>query len=82
MSRSVLLLFTSLKVALAGFGLLADRALVREAVGSAELSSARSEQEARAAALSASGGRPYGGRPRRELVDLSKSVVVPSPKPR
>jgi signal transduction histidine kinase len=55
MSRPVLLLFLGLSAALAGFGLLADRALVREAAASAELSSARSEQDARAAALSVRG---------------------------
>ena len=55
MSRPVLLLFLGLAAALAGFGLLADRALVREAAASAELSSARSEQDARAAALSVRG---------------------------
>jgi signal transduction histidine kinase len=55
MSRPVLLLFLGLAAALAGFGLLADRALVREAAASAELSSAKSEQEARAAALSVRG---------------------------
>jgi signal transduction histidine kinase len=55
MSRPVLLLFLGLATALAGFGLLADRALVREAAASAELSSAKSEQEARAAALSVRG---------------------------
>jgi signal transduction histidine kinase len=55
MSRPVLLLFLGLAAALAGFGLLADRALVREAAASAELSSAKSEQDARAAALSVRG---------------------------
>jgi hypothetical protein len=55
MSRPVLLLFLGLAAALAGLGLLADRALVREAAASAELSSAKSEQEARAAALSVRG---------------------------
>src|SRR5204863_4040777 len=55
MSRPVLPLFLSLAAALAGFGGLADRALVREAAASAELSSARSEQDARAAALSVRG---------------------------
>ena len=55
MSRPVLLLFLGLAAVLAGFGLLADRALVREAAVSAELSSARTEQDARAAALSVRG---------------------------
>ena len=109
MSRPVLLLFLSLAAALAAFGLLADRALVREAAASAELSSARIEQDARTAALSvrgalgqieqellagghpagvrqqtlallpglsASGGRPLGGRPRAELVALLLSTEV------
>src|SRR2546425_2394180 len=57
MSRPVLLLFLGLAAALAGFGLLADRALVREAAASAALSSARSEPDARAAALSVRGAR-------------------------
>jgi len=55
MSRPFLLLFLGLAAALAGFGLLADRALVREAAASVELSSAKSEQDARAAALSVRG---------------------------
>src|SRR5207244_2485543 len=55
MSRPVLLLFVCLAVALAGFGLLADRALVREAATAAALSSAKSEQDSRAAALSVRG---------------------------
>ena len=107
MSRPVLFLFLSLAVALAGFALLADRALVREASASAELASARTEQDARTAALSVrgalgqleqdllagrsppgvrqqtlalppepsvTGGRPYGGRPRAELVALLQST--------
>jgi anti-sigma regulatory factor (Ser/Thr protein kinase) len=53
--RPIPLLFLSLTAALAGFGVLADRALVREAVASAELSSARAGQDARAAALSVRG---------------------------
>jgi signal transduction histidine kinase len=55
MSRPVLLLFLTLAAALAGFGLLADRALVREAAASAALSSAQAEQDARTAALSVRG---------------------------
>jgi len=55
MNRPLLLLFFSLASALAGFGLLADRALVRGAAASAALSSARTEQDARAAALSVRG---------------------------
>ncbi len=55
MRRPVLFLFLGLAAALAGFGLLADRALVREAAASAELSSARMEQDARTAALSVRG---------------------------
>lgn len=95
--------------ALAAFALLADRALVREASASADLSSARVEQDARAAALSVrgalgqleqdllagrkavgvrqqtlalprepsvSGGRPYRGRPRAELVGLLLSTAA------
>jgi anti-sigma regulatory factor (Ser/Thr protein kinase) len=115
MRRSVLFLFTSLAVALAGFALLADRALVREAAASAELSSARIEQDARTAALSVrgalgqleqdllagrnpagvsqqslvlapepsvSGGQPYRGRPRTELVGLLLSTkATPSGLP-
>ena len=55
MSRRIFLLFSCLAAAMGGFGILADRALVREAAVSAELSSVRSEQEARAAALSIRG---------------------------
>jgi len=55
MSRPVLVLFLSLAGALGGFGLLADRALVREAAAAAELSSARTEQDTRTAALSVRG---------------------------
>ena len=49
------MLFVSLAAALTGFGVMADRALVREAAASAELASARAEQDARAAALSVRG---------------------------
>jgi signal transduction histidine kinase len=55
MSRPVLLLFSCLAAALGGFGLLADRALVQEAAASAALSSVRSEQDTRTAALSIRG---------------------------
>ena len=55
MRRPVVLLFLGLAAALAGFGLLADRALVQEAAASAELASARTEQDTRAAALSVRG---------------------------
>jgi len=55
MSRPVLVLFLGLAAALAGFGLFADRALVREAAAAAELSSARTAEDARAAALSVRG---------------------------
>src|SRR6185295_1484917 len=55
MSRPVLVLFLGLAAALAGFGLFADRALVREAAASAELSSARTAEDARGAALSVRG---------------------------
>ena len=49
------MLFLSLAGALSGFGLMADRALVRESAASAELSSARAGPDARAAALSVRG---------------------------
>jgi two-component system, OmpR family, phosphate regulon sensor histidine kinase PhoR len=55
MRRPVLLLFLGLAGALAGFALLADRALVREAATSVELAAARTTQDARAAALSVRG---------------------------
>jgi len=55
MSRPVLLLFSCLALALGGFGLLADRALVQEAAASAALSSVRADQDARTAALSIRG---------------------------
>jgi signal transduction histidine kinase len=55
MRRPVLALFVGLAAALAGFALLADRALVREAATSADLSSARMAQDARTAALSVRG---------------------------
>jgi len=48
-------LFLGLGAALAAFGLLADRALVREMAASAELAAARAEPDARAAALSVRG---------------------------
>jgi signal transduction histidine kinase len=54
-SRPAPLLFLSLAAALGGFGLMADRALVREATTSAELLSARAAQDARAAALAVRG---------------------------
>ena len=79
MSRGVLALFVCLAAALAAFGLLADRALVREATASAELSLARGEQDARTAALSVRGalgqieqallaGRPWSGVRQQTLV--------------
>jgi signal transduction histidine kinase len=55
MSRPVLPLFLVLAAALGGFGLLADRALLREAAAAAELSSARTEQDTRTGALSVRG---------------------------
>ena len=55
MRRPVLPLFFALAAALAGFGLLADRALVREAAAAAALASAQAGQDARTAALSVRG---------------------------
>lgn len=91
MSRRVLLLFSCLAAALGGFGLLADRALVREAATSAELSSARAEQDARTAALSVRGalgqieqdllaGRSPAG-VRHETLALPPALSVSSGRP-
>lgn len=91
MSRPVLPLFLCLAVALAGFGLLADRALVREAATAAALSSAKSEQDSRAAVLSVRGtlgqieqdllaGRGPAGVPRQTLA-LPPSLSAWSGRP-
>jgi signal transduction histidine kinase len=55
MRRPVLALFTSLAVALLVFGVLADRALVREAASAEELAATRREGEQRSVALSVRG---------------------------
>ena len=90
-SRPVVSLFVSLAAALAGFGLLADRALVREAAATTALSSARAEQEVRTAALSLRGAlgqleqdllagrRPMGVR--QETLVLPPGLSVSSDRP-
>lgn len=91
MRGPVVLLLLALAGALGAFGLLADRALVREEAAAAALAAARTEQDARTAALSVrgalgqveqevlAGGRPPGVRQETLALPPEWSVTMSRP---